>query len=135
MPPYMNVNWNISVPQKNIAQLRFLSERMEVACERSWAYVYVKEQRSNAEENIRRNDDSLPKDLDMRYNFWVNISNCKPGPKQPLSMQFMVTIVDKKSGGCYLLCLVSCNCVSHGRSVLLRLLDRSLSFKTESSFS
>ncbi|KAL8165515.1 UNVERIFIED_CONTAM: hypothetical protein K2H54_046689 [Gekko kuhli] len=97
LPSYMNVYWNISVPQKNIAQLQFLSEWKDFACEKAWAYVHVKEQRPGAEEISRRNDVSLPKTLDMRHNFWLNISNCKPYPMKFLSMQFAVTIADKKS--------------------------------------
>ncbi|XP_048367705.1 CUB domain-containing protein 1 [Sphaerodactylus townsendi] len=97
LPPYMSVYWNISVPRKNTAQLRFLSERMDVSCEESWAHFYVNEQRPNAEETVRRNDQPLPKSLDMRHNFWLNITNCKPSAKQFLSLQFSVTITDKRS--------------------------------------
>lgn len=116
LPSYMNVNWNISVPQKKIAQLRFLSERMGVSCDKARAWVHVKEQRPHAEEISCRHDDSLPRVPDMHYNFWINISNCKPSPMSFLSMQFSVTIADKKSGGCCVLCLVSCNIVSRDTS-------------------
>ncbi|XP_060103700.1 CUB domain-containing protein 1 [Heteronotia binoei] len=98
LPSYMNVYWNISVPQKNIAQLQFLSGWNDLTCDKAWAYVYVKEQRPNGEEISCRNDESLPKVPHMRHNFWVNISNCKPSPQKLLSMQFAVTITDKKSG-------------------------------------
>ncbi|XP_015271877.1 PREDICTED: CUB domain-containing protein 1 [Gekko japonicus] len=97
LPSYMNIYWNISVPQKKMAQLQFLSEWKDFTCEKAWAYVHVKEQRPNAEEISRRNDVSLPKTLDMHHNFWLNISNCKPNPMKFLAMQFAVTIADKKS--------------------------------------
>nr|XP_056713040.1 CUB domain-containing protein 1 [Euleptes europaea] len=95
LPPYMNVYWNISVPKKNTAQLQFLSERMDVSCDKGWAYVYANEQRPNSEETVRRHDQLLPRTLNMRHNFWLNISNCKPLAKHFLSMQFTVTIGQK----------------------------------------
>uniref|UniRef100_A0A6J0URK1 CUB domain-containing protein 1 isoform X1 n=1 Tax=Pogona vitticeps TaxID=103695 RepID=A0A6J0URK1_9SAUR len=97
MPPFMSVYWNISVPAKQVAQLAFLSERMGVTCERGRAYINIKEQNPNAEETVCRDDQILPKTLDMRHHFWINITNCKPSAKQLLSMQLMVTFIQKKT--------------------------------------
>ncbi|XP_054848078.1 CUB domain-containing protein 1 [Eublepharis macularius] len=97
LPSHMNVCWNISVPRKSTAQLQFLSDRMGVICEEGWANVYVNEQTPNADNIVLRNDQLLPRTLDMRHNFWINISNCKPARNNILSMQFTVTIAGKKS--------------------------------------
>ncbi|KAM6451290.1 CUB domain-containing protein 1 isoform 1-T1 [Liasis olivaceus] len=88
--PFMSVYWNISVPPKQVAQLTFLNERMGITCEKSRAFIYVKEQSPKAVETVCRDDNVLPKTLNMRQNFWINITNCKPSAKQQLSLQFLV---------------------------------------------
>ncbi|KAK9396485.1 CUB domain-containing protein 1 [Crotalus adamanteus] len=89
--PLMSVYWNISVPPKQVAQLTFLKERMGVTCEKSRAFIYIKEQSPKAVETVFRDDNVLPKTLNMRQHFWINVSNCKPSAKQQLSLQFLVT--------------------------------------------
>ncbi|KAJ7322590.1 hypothetical protein JRQ81_018877 [Phrynocephalus forsythii] len=96
MPPYMSVYWNISVPAKQVARLAFLSERMGVTCEKGRAYINIKEHNPNADETVCRDDQILPKTLEMRHHFWINITNCKPSAKKLLSMQLMVTLTQEK---------------------------------------
>ncbi|KAM3821365.1 CUB domain-containing protein 1 isoform 2-T2 [Vipera latastei] len=91
LPPLMSVYWNISVPPKQVAQLTFLKEKMGLTCEKSRAFIYIKEQNPKAVETVFRDDNVLPKTLNMRQHFWINISNCKPSAKQQLSLQFLVT--------------------------------------------
>ncbi|XP_062980247.1 CUB domain-containing protein 1 [Elgaria multicarinata webbii] len=98
MPPFMSVYWNISVPAKHVAQLQFLSNQMGITCEKGRAYTYIKEQRPNAEETVCRDDQKLPKALELQHHFWINITNCKPSAKQLLSMELVVTFVQKKPG-------------------------------------
>ncbi|XP_044312163.1 CUB domain-containing protein 1 isoform X1 [Varanus komodoensis] len=98
LPPFISSYWNISVQPKQVARLSFLSERMGVTCEKSRAFTNVKEQRPNAEETVCRDDEKLPRALDLRHHFWVNITNCKPSAKRILSMQFVVTLNTNKSG-------------------------------------
>ncbi|XP_070583464.1 CUB domain-containing protein 1 isoform X11 [Erythrolamprus reginae] len=88
---FMSVYWNISVPPKQVAQLTFLNERMGITCEKSRAYIYIKEQSTKAVETVCRDDNVLPKTLNLRQHFWINITNCKPSAKQQLSLQFLVT--------------------------------------------
>lgn len=97
LPPLMSVYWNISVPPKQAAQLTFLKEKMGLTCEKSRAFIYIKEQSPKAVETVFRDDNVLPKTLNMRQHFWINISNCKPSAKQQLSLQFLVTF-QKNSG-------------------------------------
>ncbi|ETE62425.1 CUB domain-containing protein 1 [Ophiophagus hannah] len=89
--PFMSVYWNISVPPKQVAQLTFLNERMGITCEKSRAFIYIKEQSARAVETVCRDDNVLPKTLNLRQHFWINITNCKPSAKQQLSLQFLVT--------------------------------------------
>ncbi|XP_013926431.1 PREDICTED: CUB domain-containing protein 1 isoform X3 [Thamnophis sirtalis] len=89
--PFMSVYWNFSVPPKQVAQLTFLNERMGITCEKSRAFIYVKEQSAKAVETVCRDDNVLPKTLNLRQDFWINITNCKPSAKQQLSLQFLVT--------------------------------------------
>ncbi|XP_061442907.1 CUB domain-containing protein 1 isoform X2 [Rhineura floridana] len=98
LPAFVSVYWNITVPAKQVAQLMFPKDRLGVTCEQGWANIYIKEQRSDAEETVRRHDQILPKTLNMQHHFWVNITNCKPSAKQLLSVQFMVTFHQKKTG-------------------------------------
>ncbi|KAG8139363.1 hypothetical protein E2320_002134, partial [Naja naja] len=93
--PFMSVYWNISVPPKQVAQLTFLNERMGITCEKSRAFIYIKEQSSRAVETVCRDDNVLPKTLNLRQHFWINITNCKPSAKQQLSLQFLVTFQKK----------------------------------------
>ncbi|XP_053121986.1 CUB domain-containing protein 1 [Hemicordylus capensis] len=97
LPPHMSVYWNISVPPKQTAQLAFINDRMGVTCESGRANIYIQEQSPKAEETVRRDDQLLPKTLDMSNNFWINITNCKPAAKQQLSVQFKMTF-HKKAG-------------------------------------
>ncbi|XP_026534265.1 CUB domain-containing protein 1 isoform X1 [Notechis scutatus] len=89
--PFMSVYWNISVPPKQVAQLTFLNEKMGITCEKSRAFIYIKEQSARAVETVCRDDNVLPKTLNLRQHFWINITNCKPSAKQQLSLQFLVT--------------------------------------------
>ncbi|XP_034985375.2 CUB domain-containing protein 1 [Zootoca vivipara] len=98
LPPYISVYWNITVPAKQVAQLSFPKDRMGVTCVQSRANIYIQEQRPNAEETVRREDQKLPKTLDLKHHFWVNITNCKPATNQQLSMQFRVKFIQKKAG-------------------------------------
>ncbi|KAH0627242.1 hypothetical protein JD844_002748 [Phrynosoma platyrhinos] len=97
LPSFMSVYWNISIPGKQVAQLNFLSERMGVTCEKGRAYINIREQNLKAEETVCREDQILPKNIEMHDRFWMNITNCKPAARQLLSMQFMVTLVQKNT--------------------------------------
>uniref|UniRef100_A0A8D0H2S0 CUB domain containing protein 1 n=1 Tax=Sphenodon punctatus TaxID=8508 RepID=A0A8D0H2S0_SPHPU len=97
LPPYASVSWNITVPNRHSARLRFLKDRMGIACEKGHAYVNIKEQKPKAEETVRREDEQLPEPLDLYHHFWINISNCKPADKRQLSLQLWVTFVQKKT--------------------------------------
>uniref|UniRef100_A0A8C0H1N3 CUB domain containing protein 1 n=1 Tax=Chelonoidis abingdonii TaxID=106734 RepID=A0A8C0H1N3_CHEAB len=98
LPPYISVSWNITVPNKQVARLAFLKERMDITCETGRAYVNIKEQKPKAEETVRREDELLSEPLLMYHHFWVNISNCKPVNTKQLSLQFWVTFVSQKTG-------------------------------------
>ncbi|XP_034260047.1 CUB domain-containing protein 1-like isoform X1 [Pantherophis guttatus] len=89
--PFMSVYWNISVLPKQVARLTFLNERMGITCEKSRAFIYIKEQSAKALETVCRDDNVLPRTLNLRQHFWINITNCKPSAKQQLSLQFLVT--------------------------------------------
>lgn len=102
----MSVYWNISVLPKQVAQLTFLNERMGITCEKSRAFIYIKEQSAKAVETVCRDDNVLPRTLNLRQHFWINITNCKPSAKQQLSLQFLVTF-QKNSGKLYSHCYIT----------------------------
>ncbi|XP_074844348.1 CUB domain-containing protein 1 isoform X2 [Carettochelys insculpta] len=97
LPPYFSVSWNITVPNKQVARLAFSKERMGMVCETGRAYVNIKEQKPEAEETVRREDELLPQPMHMYHHFWVNISNCNPVNKNQLSLQFWLTFVQQKT--------------------------------------
>lgn len=96
LPPYVSISWYIIVPSKQVARLGFSTDRMGITCETGRAYVNIKEQMPGAEETVRREDELLPQPRNMHYNFWVNISNCKPVDPMQLSLKFWVTFVEKQ---------------------------------------
>lgn len=98
LPPYVSISWYIIVPSKQVARLGFSTDRMGITCETGRAYVNIKEQMPGAEETVRREDELLPQPRNMHYNFWVNISNCKPVDPMQLSLKFWVTFVEKQIG-------------------------------------
>ncbi|XP_060637764.2 CUB domain-containing protein 1 [Anolis sagrei] len=96
-PAHKSVYWNISVPRKRVGQLDFLSEKMGVTCVENRAHIYIREHNPEAKEIVCRDDEKLPRALEIRDHFWVNITNCKPIAGKLLSMQFMVTLVEKNT--------------------------------------
>ncbi|KAM4658298.1 CUB domain-containing protein 1 [Amazona ochrocephala] len=96
LPPYVSISWYILVASKQVARVGFSKDRMGIVCETGRAYVNLKEETPGAEETVRREDELLPQPRNMYHNFWVNVSNCKPVERTPLTLQFQVTSADKQ---------------------------------------
>lgn len=96
--PHASVSWNISIPPQQFAQLTFLQEWIGVTCEKGEVNVHIEEQRPNPKKMTFRDDQKLPKSIDLYHNFWVNITNCKPDAKRGLCVQYRVQFLQTKTG-------------------------------------
>ncbi|XP_066485276.1 CUB domain-containing protein 1 [Tiliqua scincoides] len=96
--PHATVSWNISIPPQQFAQLTFLQEWIGVTCESGEVNVHIEEQRPNPKKFTIRDDQKLPKTVDLYHHFWVNITNCKPDAKRGLCVRYKVQFFQKKTG-------------------------------------
>ncbi|CAH2283197.1 Hypothetical predicted protein [Pelobates cultripes] len=97
LPDYYYLSWNIDLSPKQSAQLTFDRDKIGIMCQMNSALLYIKEKRENGVDIVRKEDEKLPSTLNLRYPFWVNISNCRPKVNYKLQVQFSITVTESNT--------------------------------------
>ncbi|XP_053322983.1 CUB domain-containing protein 1 [Spea bombifrons] len=92
LPDYVSLSWNIELATNQFAKLTFDREKIGIMCQMNSALLRVREKKANGINIVTKEDEKLPRTLDLYNPFWVNISNCKPkGRDNKLQIQFTIT--------------------------------------------
>uniref|UniRef100_A0A8C5M9Z1 CUB domain containing protein 1 n=1 Tax=Leptobrachium leishanense TaxID=445787 RepID=A0A8C5M9Z1_9ANUR len=97
IPDYFYLSWSVDLSSKQTAQLKFDRAKLDIMCQMNSAHIYVKEKTAGGVDIVQKEDETLPSALDLKYPFWVNISNCKLKERMKFKLQFSITVKESNT--------------------------------------